>query len=101
MRFLMYEVDNSASANTPPSPALMAEMGKLIEETTKAGILLATGGLGPNPTRVPTSGGEVAVTDGPVTVAEELTGGIALIAGKTKEEELEWAKRVRQIVWVC
>src|SRR5437867_39399 len=71
MRFLMYEVDNRASANTPPSPALMAEMGKLVEETTKAGILLATGGLGPNPTRVRSSGGKVAITDGPFTEAKD------------------------------
>ncbi|TME67481.1 MAG: hypothetical protein E6H89_04720 [Chloroflexi bacterium] len=98
MRFLMYEVDNRASANTPPSPALMAEMGKLVEETTKAGILLATGGLGPNPTRVRSSGGKVAITDGPFTEAKELTGGFALVEVKTKEEAIEWAKRFRKIV---
>src|SRR5256885_9193757 len=98
MRFLMYEVDNSGSADTRPSPAFLAEMGKLIEETTEAGILLATGGLGPNPTRVRTSGGKVAITDGPFTEAKELTGGFALIEVKTKEEALEWAKRVRKIV---
>ena len=56
-RFLMYEIDDKAVAtNTPPSPELMAEMGKLIEETTKSGILVATGGLGPNSTHVRTSG---------------------------------------------
>jgi len=98
MRFLMYEVDNRASANTPPSPALMAEMGKLIEETTKAGILLATGGLGPNATRVRSSGGKVAITDGPFTEAKELTGGFALVEVKTKAEAIEWAKRFRKIV---
>ena len=98
MRFLMYEVGNSASANTPPSPALMAEMGKLVEETTKAGILLATGGLGPNATRVRSSSGKVAITDGPFTEAKELTGGFALIEVKTKGEALEWAKRFRKIV---
>src|SRR5207237_7964386 len=92
MRFLMYEVDNSASANTPPSPALMAEMGKLIEETTKAGILLATGGLGPNPTRVRSSGGKVAITDGPFTEAKEATGGVALAEGETKADATEWAR---------
>src|SRR5207247_10287276 len=89
MRFLMYEVDNSASANTPPSPALLAEMGKLIEETTKAGILLATGGLGPNPTRVRTPAGKVAITDGPFTEAKELTGGFALMEVKTTAQRPE------------
>jgi hypothetical protein len=96
MRFLMYEV--GANANTPPSPALMAEMGKLVEETTKAGILLATGGLGAHSTRVRSSSGKVSVTDGPFTEAKELTGGFALIEVKTKEEAIEWAKRFRKIV---
>src|SRR2546428_8693972 len=96
MRFLMYEVDNSASANTPPSPALMAEMGKLIEETTKAGILLATGGLGPNSTHVRTSGTKVSVTDGPFTETKELTGGLAFLEGKTKDEATRGGQPLRK-----
>ena len=98
MRFLLYEVENSANANTPPSPELMAEMGKLVEETAKAGILIATGGLGPNPTRVRSSGGKVAVTDGPFTEAKELTGGFALVEVKSRDEAIEWARRFRKIV---
>src|SRR5438094_10192610 len=93
MRFLMYEVDNRASANTPPSPALMAEMGKLIVETTKAGILFATGGLGPNPTRVRSSGGERALTGRPVAEAEEVTGGFAVVGVETHAEAIECASR--------
>ena len=98
-RFLMYEIDAKAvAANTPPSPELMAEMGKLVEETTKAGILLATGGLGPNSTHVRSSGTKVSVTDGPFTETKELTGGFALIEVKSREEAIEWAKRFRKIV---
>jgi hypothetical protein len=96
-RFLMYEIDNKAAA-TPPSPQLMAEMGKLVEETTKAGILLATGGLGPNSTHVRSSGTKVSVTDGPFTETKELTGGFALVEVKSREEAIEWAKRFRKIV---
>src|SRR3989442_9578373 len=96
-RFLMYEIDEKA-ANTPPSPALLAEMGKLIEETTKAGILLATGGLGPNSTHVRTSGTKVSVTDGPFTETKELTGGFASLQGKCEDETREWAQRFRKIV---
>jgi hypothetical protein len=98
MRFLMYEAPGSATATTPPTPQLMAEMGKLVEETTKAGILLATGGLGPASTRVRSAGAKVNVTDGPFTEAKELVGGFALIEVKTKEEAIEWAKRFRKIV---
>jgi len=99
MRYLLYEIDNkSVAANTPPSPALMAEMGKLVEETTKAGILIATGGLGANSTHVRTSGTKVSVTDGPFTETKELTGGFALIDVKSRDEAIEWAKRFRNIV---
>jgi hypothetical protein len=98
MRYLMYSVDGDDAANVPPSAELMAEMGKLIEETSKAGILLATGGLGPTSTRVRSSGGKYTVTDGPFTETKELTGGFALIEVKTKDEAIEWAKRFRKIV---
>jgi hypothetical protein len=97
MRFLLYTVDGPADS-APPSPELMAEMGKFMEETTRAGILLATGGLGPKSTRVRTSGSKVTVTDGPFTETKELTGGFALIEAKTKDEAIEWAKRFREIV---
>lgn len=97
MRFLLYEIESSATAN-PPTPALMAEMGKLVEETTKAGILIATGGLGAESTRVRSSGGRVSVTDGPFTEAKELTGGFALVDVKSREEAVEWARRFRKIV---
>jgi hypothetical protein len=97
MRYLLYEIENP-NANVPPSPELMAEMGKLIEDTTRAGILLATGGLGDKSTHVRTSGGKVTVLDGPFTETKELTGGFALIEVKSKEEAIEWAKRFRKIV---
>ncbi len=38
MRFMMMTTEDSSSASTPPSPELYAEMGKLIEEMTKAGV---------------------------------------------------------------
>lgn len=98
MRFLLYETGANAPSSSPPSPQLMAEMGKLIEETTRAGVLLATGGLGANSTHVQTSGGKVTVTDGPFTETKELTGGFALIEVKSREEAIEWAKRFRKIV---
>ena len=97
MRFLLYETSN-AKPSAPPSPELMAEMGKLVEETTRAGILLATGGLGDKSTRLRTSGGKVTVTDGPFTETKELTGGFALIEVKSRDEAIEWGKRFRKIV---
>ena len=93
MRFMMMTTEDSSTASTPPSPELYVEMGKLIEEMTKAGVLLATGGLSPNPTWIKSAGGRVTVTDGPFTEAKEAVVGFALVEAKSREEAIEWLKR--------
>ncbi|GIH74442.1 YciI family protein [Planobispora longispora] len=99
MRFLMMTTDDSSSAGqNPPDEGMMAEMGRFIEEMSKAGVLLATGGLDPRPTRIESSGGKVTVTDGPYTEAKEVVVGFALIEVRTKEEAIELSKRFWQIV---
>ena len=65
MRYMMMTKNDPNHPVDPPTPEMYAAMGKLIEEMTKAGVLLATGGLGPNPTQVSSSGGKVTVTAGP------------------------------------
>src|SRR2546428_13703833 len=97
MRFLLYETGN-AKPSAPPSPELMAEMGKLIEETTRAGILLATGGLGDKSTHVRSSAGKVTITDGPFTETKELTGGFAPVGGEEKGAGSERGPGVREMV---
>ena len=47
MRYLGYTLGDPSTPIPPPSPELMDEMGKFVEEATKAGVLVATGGLGP------------------------------------------------------
>ena len=96
MRFLMYSVD--AIQPAPPTPEMLAEVGKFTEDTKRAGVLLATGGLGPNSTRVRNTGGKLTVLDGPFAEAKELTGGFALVEVKTRDEAIEWARRFRKIV---
>src|SRR5690606_41522615 len=54
-----------------PDEATQVEMGRFIEEMSRAGVLLATGGLEPGGTRITSSGGKVTVTDGPFTEAKE------------------------------
>jgi len=79
----------------PPTPELMTEMGKFIEEAAKAGVLLATGGLAPveEATKVIRSGGKFTVIDGPFAEAKELIGGWALMECRDKDEAIEWTKR--------
>lgn len=44
--------------------------------------------------RVAFSGGKTQVTDGPLIEAKEVIGGYWMIDVKSKEEAVEWAKRV-------
>jgi hypothetical protein len=94
----MLMTTNAASnPATPPSPEALAVMGKLIEDLTRSGALLATGGLSPNPTRIKSAGDKVTVTDGHYTEAKELVVGFALVEAKTKEEAIELSKRFWQV----
>jgi hypothetical protein len=98
MRFLgLYRP--AAPEGTPPSQEHMADMGKLIEDMTKAGVLLATEGCLPSSkgARVRYSGGKFTVTDGPFTETKELVAGFALFQVKSKEEAIEWTKRFLKV----
>jgi hypothetical protein len=97
MRFLMMSKGDDG-ANNPPDEKLMMEMGKFIEEMTKAGVLLATGGLDPKGIHIKNSGGNITVTDGPFAEAKETVVGFALIDVRSREEAIELSKRFYQIV---
>jgi len=97
MRFLMMTTD-TGSDDVQPDEKLHQEMGKFIEETAKAGILLATGGLEPYGTRITSTGGKITVTDGPFAEAKEGVVGFALIEVRTREEAIEMSKRFYSIV---
>ncbi|MGG7571522.1 YciI family protein [Streptomyces sirii] len=100
MRFMMLlKIDENDVPDGGPSPELMAEMGKLLDEMTKAGVLLDTAGLAPTAqsTRLHLSGGKITATDGPFTEAKEVIGGYALIQAASKEEAVEWATRFLRV----
>jgi hypothetical protein len=88
MRFLM-----TTMGGEPPDEQMYADMGRLIEEMTRAGVLLATGGLDPAATRVRSSGGKITFTDGPFAEAKETIVSFALIEARSKEEALELSRR--------
>ena len=94
MRFLcIYKP--SRPEGGPTSQKEMAEMGQLIDEMVKAGVLLATEGCQPSSkgARVRLSNGKVTVTDGPFTESKELIAGFALIQVASKDEAVAWTKR--------
>ncbi|MFI6322820.1 YciI family protein [Nonomuraea sp. NPDC050556] len=93
MRFLMTSVGEMRA-----DEALYLEMGNFIEELTKAGSLVATGGMEVGGTVFRASGGELTVMDGPFAEAKELAGGFALVEVASKEEAMELARRFFKII---
>lgn len=93
MKFL--SIYKTVETNTPPSLEHMTRMEKLIEESTKAGVLLATEGCLPSAlgARVRLSNGKVTVTDGPFTESKEVVGGFAILQANSKEEAIELARQ--------
>jgi len=89
----------SKPEGTPPAPTEMSEMGKLIEDLTKSGALLATEGCLPSKVgaRVRRAGETFTVTDGPFTEAKEIVGGFALIRASSKQEAIELTKRFLKV----
>jgi len=94
MRFMLM----TKGGGTAPDEKVYVEMGKYVEELTRAGVLLATGGLDPNGVHVTSSGGQITFTDGPFTEAKEAVVGFALIDVRSREEAIELSRRFWQIV---
>ncbi|GLP67802.1 MULTISPECIES: YciI family protein [unclassified Streptomyces] len=95
----MVQIDEKTAPAEGPSDALMQRMGELIEEMTKAGVLLDTAGLMPTAqgARVRWEKGELSVTDGPFTEAKEVVGGYAIVQAKDMAEAIEWTKRFLKV----
>jgi len=94
MRYLMM----SKTSDNQPDERVFAEMASFIDELTRAGIVLATGGLDTTGTKLASKGGEITVTDGPFTEANEAVGGFALVEVRSKEEAIEIGRRFLKIV---
>lgn len=95
MRFLGYTLGDENEPMAPPTPDLMEKMDAFMEEVTKAGVLLATGGIAPTAmgAKITLKDGEYTVVDGPFTEAKELIGGWALMECRDLNEAIEWSKR--------
>ncbi|MCR8643794.1 YciI family protein [Paenibacillus sp. N1-5-1-14] len=99
MRFMMIvKATTDSEAGNMPSEELINAMQKYNEELVKAGVLLAADGLMPSTNAIrisyPESGGKGKIVDGPFTEAKEMIAGYTLIEVKSREEAIEWAKRM-------
>jgi hypothetical protein len=98
MKFmLMTKLANESAP--PPTPELMAAIGKFTAEMLKTGKVVSTGGLMPTSrgAKMRLSGGKITITDGPFAEAKECIGGYAVVQVNSKEEAIEMAREFLQI----
>jgi hypothetical protein len=93
---ILIKANEDSEAGVLPSEELLTAMGKYNEELVKAGVMLAGEGLHPSSkgVRVRFSGQDRTVIDGPFTETKELIAGFWLIDVKSRDEAVEWVKRV-------
>ena len=97
MRFMIIvKATPDSEAGIMPPPETFEAMGRFNEELISAGVLLAAEGLHPSlqGARVTSEGGSLVVRDGPFAEAKELIAGFWVISAKSRDEALEWVKRI-------
>ncbi len=97
MRFMVLVKANADSeAGVPPPSDQLEAMGRFNEELVKAGVLLDANGLAPTSegALVSFSGGVPRVIDGPFTEAKELVAGYWVLEVSSRDEVIEWVKRI-------
>jgi hypothetical protein len=98
MRFLsMIRIDEAAGQ--VPSEQLMHDMGKLIDEMTREGVLIRTAGLRPSAEgrRVRLRKGQLSTVDGPFTETKEVIGGFAILEAPSMAAAVELTKRFLRV----
>jgi hypothetical protein len=98
MRFLsMIRVDENSGQK--PSEQLMRDMGKLMEDLTREGVLIRTAGLRPTAegARVRLRQGKLSTVDGPFAETKEVIGGYAVLEAESMEQAVELTKRFLKV----
>ncbi len=104
MRFMMFMIPavyqggkgKRVAGDFTPAADAVEQMMKYNEVLAKAGHLISLDGLHPieKGARVSFAKGKPAVTDGPFIESKEVFGGYWMTQFKSKDEAIEWAKRV-------
>ena len=97
MRFMvLVKASKESEVGVLPDEKLRTEMGQFNDELVKAGVLLAADGLQSSSkgARIRFSGDKRTVIDGPFAETKELVAGFWLWQVKSKEEAIEWVKRI-------
>ena len=100
MRFMMLvKANKDSELGRMPSAELIAAMGRYNEEMVKAGVMQAGEGLKATSEGVrvkfgKTKGAQPTIKNGPFTPVTEQLAGFWMIQVKSKEEAIDWAKRI-------
>jgi hypothetical protein len=90
----------AAAPGGPPDAEHMAKMGKLMENMSKAGVLVTTGGILSRQTgmKVVRKNGKYTVEDGPVAGSSLMpAAGYALLRANTREELVQHIKTFLEV----
>ena len=91
--------ESLATMMATPMDQMIETVGRFNDELIRAGVLLAAEGLD-DPAQgvvVDFSGDKPVVTDGPYGETKELFGGFYLLDVATRDEAVEWARRIPMI----
>ena len=97
MKFMMIvKANKDSEAGVMPNEELLAAMAKYNEALVNAGVLVDLAGLQSSAKgfRVRFSGGKTSIIDGPFAETRELIAGYWVINVKSRQEAVDWAKRV-------
>jgi hypothetical protein len=85
----------ATEAGVALSPKQQAEMARLIDQTRRTGMHLATETLRPSARgrRYKNSRDGIRVTDGPFTESKELIAGYVMVSAESLEDAARWATR--------
>ena len=96
MRFMLIVKPPASAYDGVPDQKQMQAMGRYNDELERAGVLVEVNGLAPTAegARVRFYGADRTVMDGPFSEAKEVIGGYWILQARSREEALEWAKRI-------
>jgi hypothetical protein len=99
MRYMIInKADADSEAGRFPSQEVAEGVGSVIEDLSKAGVLLFAEGVHRSSlgARVKVEDGRRTVTDGPFAETKELVGGMIVVEVRNRDEAIEWAARLAE-----
>jgi len=99
MQFFVYDPNFKAGAGgAPPAPEMMEEMNRFMADAFGAGVIVATGALFDQGTRIKLQDGAFKVSEVKSIELKELMSGWAILNVNSLEEAIDWSKRFRKII---